>query len=59
MGRIYIHEGMELTPEQIKRLDALKNLRDEDIVYDGDSTRLTEEQLKKFRRVSDMRKVVV
>ncbi len=59
MGRIYIHEGMELTPEQIKRLDALKNLRDEDIVYDEDSPRLTGEQLKKFRRVSDMRKVVV
>jgi len=59
MGRIFIYEGMKLTPEQEAELDALDNIKDEDIVYDEDSPRLTEEQLKKFRRVSDMRKVVV
>lgn len=40
-----------LTPEQIARLDALEKMSDDDIVYDEDAPKLTEEQLKKFRRV--------
>ena len=40
-----------LTPEQIARLDALEKMSDDDIVYDEDVPKLTEEQLKKFRRV--------
>ena len=59
MGRIFIYEGMELTPEQEAELDALDNIKDEDIVYDEDSPRLTREQLMKFKRVSDRQKVVV
>ncbi|MBQ6398541.1 MAG: hypothetical protein IJI21_00300 [Clostridia bacterium] len=37
-----------LTPEQIKRLDALK---DRPIVFDEDCPEMTEEQLKLFKRV--------
>ncbi|MBO6178697.1 MAG: hypothetical protein IKN12_13090 [Selenomonadaceae bacterium] len=51
MGRVYIYEGMGLTPEQIQRLDALDGIKDEDIVYDEDSPKLTKEQLEKFKRV--------
>ncbi len=40
-----------LTHEQVARLDALEKMSDDDIVYDEDAPRLTEEQLKKFRRV--------
>ena len=37
-----------LTPEQIKRLDALK---DRPIVFDEDCPEMTEEQLRHFKRV--------
>ena len=37
-----------LTPEQIKRLDALK---DRPIVFDEDCPEMTEEQLRQFKRV--------
>ena len=40
--------GTPLTPEQIKRLDALK---DRPIVFDEDCPEMTEEQLKQFKRV--------
>ena len=40
--------GTPLTPEQIKRLDALK---DRPIVFDEDCPEMTEEQLKQFRPV--------
>lgn len=43
-----LEPGTPLTPEQIKRLDALKN---RPIVFDEDCPEMTEEQLKKFRRV--------
>ena len=45
-----------LTEEQKARLAELKNLRDKDIVYDEDCSELTEEQLKKFRRVNPIRR---
>ena len=41
-----------LTPEQIKRLDALK---DRPIVFDEDCPEMTEEQLKQFKRVHPRR----
>ena len=44
----YRKRGTPLTPEQIKRLDELKN---RPIVYDEDCPPMTEEQLKQFRRV--------
>ena len=37
-----------MSPEQIKRLDALK---DRPIVFDEDCPEMTEEQLKQFKRV--------
>ena len=40
--------GTPLTPEQIQRLDALKNYP---IVYDEDCPEMTDEQLRQFRRV--------
>ena len=40
--------GTPLTPEQIKRLDALK---DRPIVFDEDCPEMTDEQLKQFKRV--------
>ena len=40
--------GTPLTPEQIKRLDALK---DRPIVFDEDCPEMTDEQLKLFKRV--------
>ena len=41
--------GTPLTPEQIKRLDELKNYP---IVYDEDCPEMTDEQLKQFKRVN-------
>jgi hypothetical protein len=46
-----IDPGAPLTPEQIKRLDALK---DRPIVFDEDCPEMTEEQLKQFRRVKPL-----
>lgn len=45
-----------LRPEQIERLNLLKNMSDEDIVYDEDCPPQTDEQLKKFKRVNPRRK---
>ena len=44
-----------LTEEQKARLEALKQMSDDDIVYDEDCPKLTEEQLSKFRRVNPRR----
>ena len=44
-----------LTPEQKARLEALKQMSDDDIVYDEDCPKLTEEQLSQFRRVNPRR----
>ena len=45
-----------LTPEQLERLKLLENMSDDDIVYDEDCPKLTDEQLKKFKRVNPRRK---
>ena len=44
-----------LTPEQEERLDALKNMKDEDIDF-SDIPEPTDEQLKQFKRVNPKRK---
>ena len=43
-----LNPNTPLTPEQIKRLDALK---DRPIVFDEDCPEMTDEQLRQFRRV--------
>ena len=47
-----------LTEEQKAEIEALKNMRDEDIVFDEDCPKLTEEQLRKFKRVNPLKKKV-
>ena len=47
-----ITPGTPLTPEQIKRLDALK---DRPITFDEDCPEMTEEQLRQFKRVHPRR----
>ena len=44
-----------LTAEQEERLEKLKNMPDEEIDY-SDIPKLTDEQLKKFKRVNPKRK---
>ena len=50
-----LHKGQPLTPEQEKRLDALKNLKDDDIDL-SDIPEITPEQAKQFKRVNPIRK---
>ena len=47
-----------LTEEEKEQIKVLKEMRDEDIDY-SDIPELTEEQLKKFRRVNPLRKPAV
>lgn len=54
--RKVINVNAPLTPEQKARLAVLKNMSDDDIVYDEDCPKLTDEQLKKFKRVNPHRK---
>ena len=53
--RKIIKLGAELTEEQKAELAELKKMRDEDIDF-SDIPELTEEQLKKFKRVNPSRK---
>ena len=46
--RMCVPPGTPLTPEQIKRLDALK---DRPITFDEDCPPMTDEQLRQFKRV--------
>ena len=55
--RKWIDLNAPLTTEQMAELDALKEKKDEDIVFDEDCPSLTEEQLKQFKRVNS-RKVM-
>ena len=52
MEQRIIYEGQQPTPEQIERIRALKN---RPIVYDEDCPKLTEEELKQFKRVNPKR----
>ena len=51
-----LRKGQPLTEEQIARLEALKQMSDDDIVYDEDCPKLTDEELKQFRPVNPRRK---
>ena len=51
-----LRRGQPLTEEQKARLEALKQMPDEDIIYDEDCPELTDEQLKQFKRVNPLRK---
>jgi len=51
-----INLNAPLTPEQIERLKILENMSDDDIVFDEDCPKQTEEQLKQFKRVNPSRK---
>ena len=53
--RRIIDVNAPLTTEQKARLEALKQMSDDDIVYDEDCPKLTEEQLSQFRRVNPRR----
>ena len=53
MQQKIIYEGQKPTPEQVERIRALKN---RPIVYDEDCPKLTEEELKQFKRVNPKRK---
>ena len=50
-----LRKGQPLTEEQKAELEALKNMRDEDIDF-SDIPELTDEQLKQFKRVNPLRK---
>ena len=50
-----LRKGQPLTKEQEAELEALKQMSDDDIVYDEDCPKLTDEQLKKFKRVNPRR----
>ena len=47
-----------LTVEQKAEIEVLKQMSDDDIVYDEDCPKLTEEQLSKFYRVNPRRKKI-
>lgn len=49
--RKIIDVNAPLTPEQKAELEVLKHMTDDDIVYDEDCPKLTEEQLNQFKRV--------
>jgi len=53
-----LRKGQPLTEEQEKRLEALKQMSDDDIVYDEDCPELTDEELSQFKRVNPRRKKV-
>ena len=53
-----LHRGQPLTEEQKAEIEALKQMSDDDIVYDEDCPKLTDEQLKQFKRVNPRRKKV-
>lgn len=50
-----LRKGQPFTPEELEEIEALKNMKDEDIDY-SDIPELTEEQLKQFKRVNPIRK---
>ena len=54
--RHVINVNAPLTDEQKAELEFLRNMSDDDIVYDEDCPKLTEEQLAKFKRVNPLPK---
>ena len=54
--RRVIDVNAPLTEEQKAELEYLRNMSDDDIVYDEDCPKLTEEQLAQFKPVNPRRK---
>ena len=50
MGTIIFKRGMKIerTPEQLAEIEALKNMKDEDIDF-SDIPKMTKEELKRFK----------
>ena len=48
-----LHRGQQLTPEQEKRLAALRDLPDDKIICDEDCPELTDEQLSRATKLYD------
>lgn len=54
MGSILVYKGMPpLTAEELAELEALKNMKDEDIDF-SDIPEITDEEWKKFKRVNPL-----
>ena len=54
-----LRRGQPLTKEQKAELEYLRNMSDDDIVYDEDCPELTDEELKEFKRVNPLPKKAV
>ena len=54
-----LRRGQPLTEEQKAELEYLRNMSDDDIVYDEDCPELTDEELKEFKRVNPLPKKAV
>lgn len=54
-----LREDAPLTEEQKAEIEFIRNMRDEDIVFDEDCPELTDEQLSKFKRVYPLKKKAV
>ena len=52
-----LRKGQPLSEEEKAEIEALKQMSDDDIVYDEDCPMLTEKQLKQFKRVNPRRKI--
>lgn len=50
-----LRKGQPLTDEQKKRLEALKQMSDDEIICDEDCPELTDEELAQFKRVNPLR----
>ena len=54
-----LRRGQPLTDEQKKRLEALKQMSDDEIICDEDCPELTDEELAQFKRVNPLPKKAV
>ena len=54
-----LRRGQPLTEEQKAELEYLRNMSDDDIVYDEDCPELTAEELKEFKPVNPLPKKAV
>lgn len=49
-----LSKPIQFTEEQLKMIEALRQMDDSEIVFDEDCPEQSPEQLKEFRRVKDM-----
>ena len=52
-----LHKGQPFTKEELEEIEALKNLKDEDIDF-SDIPEITPEQAREFKRVNPKRQKV-